>query len=67
MEAWSSLVYGNGLENRRFWKGSVSSNLTASTKQGDVAHQVEQQTENLCVVGSSPIFGTKIYTQLAQW
>ena len=24
----------------------------------DVAHQVEQQTENLCVVGSSPTVGT---------
>ena len=27
----------------------------------EVAHQVEQQTENLCVVGSSPIFGTKLF------
>ncbi len=26
---------------------------------GDVAHQVEQQTENLCVVGSSPTVPTK--------
>ena len=25
----------------------------------DVAHQVEQQTENLCVAGSSPAVGTK--------
>ncbi len=25
---------------------------------GDVAHQVEQQTENLCVVGSSPTVAT---------
>ena len=27
---------------------------------GDVAHQVEQQTENLCVVGSSPTVATKL-------
>ena len=29
---------------------------------GDVAHQVEQQTENLCVVGSSPTVGTKKFS-----
>jgi len=27
--------------------------------QAAVAHQVEQQTENLCVAGSSPARGTK--------
>ena len=31
-----------------------------------VAHQVEHQTENLGVVGSSPTLGTS-YSQLAQW
>ncbi len=30
MEVWSSLVYGNGLENRRGSDTTVSSNLTAS-------------------------------------
>ena len=30
MEMWSSLVYGNGLENRRGRNTSVSSNLTVS-------------------------------------
>jgi hypothetical protein len=28
---------------------------------GDVAHQVEQQTENLCVVGSSPTVATSYF------
>ena len=32
MEVWQSPVYCNSLENCRFRKGSVSSNLTASTK-----------------------------------
>ena len=31
-----------------------------------VAHQVEQQTENLCVAGSSPARGTKVNAQVAQ-
>ena len=30
-----------------------------------VAHQVEQQTENLCVAGSSPARGTKLQPPLA--
>ena len=59
MEVWQSPVYCYSLENCRFRKGPVSSNLTASTIIGDVAHQVEQQTENLCVVGSSPTVATK--------
>ena len=38
-----------------------SSILLRSTKQfAAVAHQVEQQTENLCVAGSSPARGTNL-------
>ena len=37
----------------------MSSNLIGSTKAA-VAHQVEQQTENLCVAGSSPARGTNL-------
>ena len=35
-EAWQSLVYCTGLENRRLRNRAVSSNLTASTKNGEV-------------------------------
>jgi hypothetical protein len=31
-----------------------------------VAHQVEQQTENLCVAGSSPARGTR-YVSVVEW
>ena len=33
---------------------------------GDVAHQVEQRTENPCVAGSSPAVATNIYNNLLQ-
>ena len=32
--------------------------ITLTAPKGDVAHRVEQQTENLCVVGSSPTVAT---------
>ena len=40
----------------------TSSNLVGTTiySNAAVAHQVEQQTENLCVAGSSPARGTKL-------
>ena len=60
MEVWQSPVYCYSLENCRLSNGSVSSNLTASTIFATVAHQVEQQTENLCVAGSSPARGTML-------
>ena len=60
MEVWQSPVYCYSLENCRLSNGSVSSNLTASTIFAAVAHQVEQQTENLCVAGSSPARGTML-------
>ena len=39
-------------------KDEVACSNHANSTNADVAHQVEQQTENLCVVGSSPTVGT---------
>ena len=39
-------------------KGEPQVQFLLGAPQGDVAHQVEQQTENLCVVGSSPTVAT---------
>ena len=40
----------------------AGSNPASSTTFAAVAHQVEQQIENLCVAGSSPARGTNIAT-----
>jgi hypothetical protein len=37
----------------------AGSNPASSTTFAAVAHQVEQQIENLCVAGSSPARGTR--------
>ena len=57
MEAWQSPVYCTCLENRRLervreFESHRFHHIAA------VAHRVEQQTENLCVAGSSPARGT---------
>ncbi len=44
----------------------VKGSIPLPRTNGDVAHQVEQQTENLCVVGSSPTVATKQYADVAQ-
>ena len=54
METWQSLVYCNGLENRRTREGTVGSNPTLSANHGLLAQLVERETLNLQVVGSTP-------------
>ena len=39
-------------------KDKATGSIPVNSTNADVAHQVEQQTENLCVVGSSPTVGT---------
>ena len=41
--------------------------LHAGPNQAAVAHQVERQTENLCVAGSSPARGTKKFNFFSLW
>ena len=38
----------------------LSSSLSHTAKIANVAHQVEHQTENLGVTGSSPVVGTNL-------
>ena len=52
------MVYGSGLENQRIERYREFESHRFRQVIGDVAHQVEQQTENLCVVGSSPTVAT---------
>ena len=58
MEAWSSLVYGTGLENRRIRNSSVSSNLTASTIFRILAANLFDL--NRVVVGSNPTLSVRV-------
>ena len=39
-------------------KDKATGSIPVNSTNADVAHQVEQQTENLCVVGSSPTVAT---------
>ena len=48
---------------RTLGKGEVTGSNPVESTKGDVAHQVEQQTENLCVVGSSPTVATNFFIQ----
>ena len=38
----------------------LSSSLSHTANKANVAHQVEHQTENLGVTGSSPVVGTNL-------
>ena len=65
MEVWQSPVYCTCLENRRSERvREFESHRFYQVYYADVAHQVEQQTENLRVVGSSPTVGTKFIMPL---
>ena len=58
------MVYGSGLENQRIERYREFESHRFRQVIGDVAHQVEQQTENLCVVGSSPTVATNQQVQI---